>query len=72
MTSDEEIRCGSCGQRWDGRDLEWNGVFKDGFRVDARCPDCQSPEDSAEAEINAATTIYGRDSLGRLTVRPAL
>ncbi|MDQ6854726.1 MAG: hypothetical protein M3046_13715 [Actinomycetota bacterium] len=37
------------------------------------CPDCQTPEENAEAEINEATLDYRRgkiDARGRMTAPP--
>lgn len=43
----------------------WNGIFQQGVITGYLCPDCQSPEENAEAEINLATLDYTRDELGR-------
>lgn len=51
------LRCSRCKRRQ--RTLDgWNGVFRDGVLVAVLCPDCQTPEENAEAEIHAATLDY--------------
>lgn len=48
----------------------WNVEFKAGRPAGAICPGCQTPEENAEAEINAATIDYssGRvDAFGRMS-----
>lgn len=49
---------------------DWNATVKRGVVVGFLCPDCQTPEENAEAVVNEATTIYGRDAHGRFTGRP--
>jgi hypothetical protein len=62
-------RCTRCQRRC--RNPEgWNATLKQGVVVGYLCPDCQTPEENAQAEINEATLKYGRDSFGRVTVRP--
>jgi hypothetical protein len=34
------------------------------------CPNCQTPEENAEAEINLATIDYSVDDQGRMVGRP--
>jgi hypothetical protein len=59
------IRCDRCRRRC--RRLEgWNVVGDKGVIVGHLCPDCQTPEENAEAEIKAATLNYFRDSQGRV------
>lgn len=65
--------CSRCGRRFretapdaDG----WNGTYIKGVLVGAICPTCQTPEENAEAEINAATIEYRADAFGRLVGRP--
>ncbi len=54
------MNCDTCSGRFDdSSDQEqWNGVFDRGRLVGALCPDCQTPEENAEAVINGATTDY--------------
>lgn len=49
---------------------DWNVDVRQGVIVQHLCPACQSPEENAEAEINLATTTYGRDAFGRLIGSP--
>jgi hypothetical protein len=67
-TANEMLTCTRCGTT--GTDHgDWNGQFKSGRVVAIICPACQSPEQNAEAEINAATIVYGTDAFGRLAGR---
>jgi hypothetical protein len=53
------------------RDLDYQlSATRAGVVVGALCPDCQTPEENAEAEINAATLEYQPDPHGRMTARP--
>lgn len=45
---------------------QWNATMKRGILVGSLCPNCQTPEENAEAEINQATTTYSTDAFGRL------
>jgi hypothetical protein len=38
--------------------------------VELLCPDCQTPEEDAEAAVNEATLEYGIDSTGAVRGRP--
>jgi len=38
----------------------WNAVFDRGIFAGVICPDCQTPMENAEAEINLATLDYDR------------
>jgi len=68
MSATDKLTCTQCGTT--GTDHgDWNGQFKSGQVVAILCPACQSPEQNAEAEINAATIEYGTDAFGRLTGR---
>ncbi len=40
-------------------DRSGNVVYEKGHLVGRLCPDCQTPEENAEAEINKATLDYG-------------
>jgi len=50
----------------------WNVTVRAGVPIGHVCPDCQTPQENAEAEINLATTNYfvkdgllmGRPKLG--------
>lgn len=59
------MRCMRCGRR-NRMQPGWNVVMKGGKPVGLLCPDCQTPEENAEAEINMATTTYSRDAFGRI------
>lgn len=63
------IRCDRCGRRC-RRMGDWNATVKRGVVVGFLCPDCQTPEEKAEALVNEATTVYGRDAHWRFTGRP--
>lgn len=60
------IRCDRCRRRYRGHG-EWNVIGRQGAIVGLLCPSCQTPEENAEAEINAATLDYvtGPDGLVR-------
>ncbi|QHN17932.1 hypothetical protein GII35_14040 [Gordonia amarae] len=63
------IKCGRCRRRM--RRLDgWNVELRGGVVVAHLCPDCQTPEENAEAEIHEATLDYGRDDLGRVIGSP--
>ena len=62
------IRCGRCNRRYRGQD-DWNVIGDKGLIVGYLCPDCQTPDENAEAEFNAATLNYSRDSQGRVVAR---
>ena len=65
MSATDKLTCTQCGTT--GTDHgDWNGQFKSGQVVAILCPACQSPEQNAEAEINAATIEYKTDAFGRL------
>lgn len=38
----------------------WNVVYDEGRVVGNICPNCQTPEENAEAEVNAAVFDYSR------------
>lgn len=50
-------RCMRCGRRQRTL-LGWNIVFDKGTPTGHLCPNCQTPEENAEAEIREATTDY--------------
>ena len=43
--------------------------LRGGARVGVHCPDCQTPEENAEAAINEATLEYAMDEQGRPMAR---
>jgi hypothetical protein len=63
------VRCDRCGRRCRSG-AGWNVNLHQGMITGFLCPDCQTPEENAEAEINDATWIYGQDGLGRIIGRP--
>ncbi len=63
------IRCGRCGRRLRNAD-GWNVTLEAGVVVGHTCPDCQTPVENSEAEINDATVVYGRRADGRIVGRP--
>jgi hypothetical protein len=69
------IRCDRCGRLFDlGHDdrNDWNVIARQGEAVGYLCPDCQTPEENAEAEIRAATLDYDTDAEGRIVGRVKL
>lgn len=64
-----KMRCDRCNRRHRGQG-NWNLVFKAGVVIGALCPTCQTPEENAEAEVNASTTAYSRDAFGRTIGTP--
>lgn len=50
---------------------QWNADFADGVPVAFICPACQTDAENAEAEMNAATTVYSTDEQGRIVGRDA-
>jgi hypothetical protein len=58
------IRCDRCNRRYRKQD-DWNVIGDKGAIVGYLCPDCQTPDENAQAEFNAATLNYSRDSQGR-------
>lgn len=63
------VRCSECHRRMRSM-AGWNSVFKAGVVVGNLCPDCQTPEQNAEAEINEATLDYGINALGLIVAKP--
>ncbi|GAA1078068.1 hypothetical protein [Tsukamurella spumae] len=63
------IKCSRCRRRYRGHG-DWNITVKASVIVGHLCPDCQTPEENAEAEIHDATLDYGFDDAGRLVGRP--
>ncbi|MEU5836428.1 hypothetical protein ABZ820_22540 [Streptomyces diacarni] len=66
--------CSRCTRAWwsDSSDHDrWNTVFANGRATGYLCPDCQTPEENAEAEVKEALLDYdhsGTDADGRLRV----
>lgn len=71
------LRCGRCLRRAP-RDLEseaaedWNGQWRHGQLVLVLCPDCQTPDEVAEAEVNAAELRVGTQDGGQFVADPVL
>jgi hypothetical protein len=63
------LRCQRCDRRYRGHGA-WNLVAEQGVVRGALCPDCQTPEEDAEAAIHEATLDYGKLSDGRITGKP--
>jgi hypothetical protein len=62
------IRCDRYGRRCRNPAFvtdEWNATLRQGVVVGYLCPDCQTPEENAEAAIHEATLVNGRDAQGR-------
>ena len=68
------IRCDRCRRKLRNRhaDNGWNVTMRGGFAVGFLCPWCQTPAETAEAEIRDATTVYGNTADGHVTGRPKL
>lgn len=48
----------------------WNIVYSDGDVAGYFCPDCQTADENAEAQVNAATLDYiGADQFGKQLAR---
>ncbi|WP_085104892.1 hypothetical protein [Mycobacterium paraense] len=64
-------RCDRCKRRLRNKNNpDWNVTVRQGVVVGFLCPDCQSPEENAEAVIKEATIDYYQDHEGRLRGRP--
>lgn len=59
-----KVTCSRCGERaLSSKAAGWNVTVKAGRPVGHICPNCQTPEENAEAEINHATIDYNRAKL---------
>lgn len=59
-----KVTCSRCGERvLSAKAAGWNVTMKAGRPVGHICPNCQTPEEDAEAKINDATIDYGRARL---------
>lgn len=67
------VKCARCRRRWRGGD-DWNCTWKGGRPTgEFLCPDCQTPEEHIEAQVNEATLDYTNatfDEAGRWYVKP--
>lgn len=66
-------QCLRCGRPFDEGDDGWNVETRQGRGYGAVCPDCQTPEEIAEAAVKAAALDYGNAAVGsdgRLRVPP--
>ena len=68
-TREPKRSCARCDKRFRGRG-PWNVTLAAGRIAEYLCPECQTPEENAEAEINLATLNYATDALGRIVGRP--
>lgn len=69
----DRLVCSRCGtQKWANRRLSmtWNVIFRQGHVVGMVCPECQTPEENSEAEVNLATTDVFQGPDGRGYWRP--
>lgn len=68
-SNDSCLRCYGHFNEYSASDQRlWNVVVKTGFVVGYLCPQCQTPEENAEAEHNSATFNYDNswlDAYGR-------
>lgn len=68
------VKCMRCQRRMrpGAKDFEfWNIQYRKGVIVGLLCPDCQIPEEYAEAEMNLAISDYStmrQDAFGRWQV----
>jgi hypothetical protein len=62
-------RCERCKKRYRGSG-DWNATVRGGKVVGVLCPDCQTPDENAEAVVNQATLVYGRNAEGQVIGRP--
>ena len=61
------IRCHRCNRRARGAMTGWNANLVKGVIIDYLCPNCQTPAEDLEAQVNEATTTYlGADQFGRI------
>jgi hypothetical protein len=68
--AEKVARCQRCGRRMRS-DVGWNVILEDDVIAAFLCPDCQRPEETAEAEVNDATMdVLGVDDGGKVTMRP--
>jgi hypothetical protein len=51
-------RCARCGRAYDGDAAHWNRVYVRGRAVQMLCPECQTPDEAAQAEERARTIDY--------------
>ncbi|UQE74703.1 hypothetical protein MYK68_18640 [Gordonia sp. PP30] len=58
MNASKVYRCGRCQRRARRTLTGWNVTMRGGRPVGYLCPDCQTPDENAEAEINQATLTY--------------
>lgn len=71
FTPNTTIKCDRCKRRVKFKNAQgWNMTMVRGMIAGHLCPNCQTPEENAEAEINLATTSYGRDAFGRIIGNP--
>ena len=62
----EVLTCDRCGRpNNDVEGEEWNMVIEGGFVVGLVCPDCQTPQENAEAVINESALGCGKHEQGR-------
>ncbi|BDM69926.1 hypothetical protein HEK616_34130 [Streptomyces nigrescens] len=50
-----DIVCDRCKRPMRGGGDGWNAVFDEGYAIGYLCPDCQTAEENAEAEVHEAT-----------------
>jgi hypothetical protein len=62
-------KCERCKKRYRGSG-DWNANLRGGEVVGVLCPDCQTPAENAEAVVNQATLVYGRDASGQHIAQP--
>jgi hypothetical protein len=68
-TMSKALKCSKCGRRFRERAFDaefWNVELHAGIITQVLCPDCQTPEQDMEAQVNEAMLDYSRDASGRI------
>ncbi|MEE8727436.1 MAG: hypothetical protein SOI04_07885 [Bifidobacterium thermacidophilum] len=66
------LKCGKCGRRFRERAFDaecWNVTLHAGIITQVLCPDCQTPEQDMEAQVNEAMLDYSRNPAGQIIAR---
>lgn len=68
-----KITCSRCGRISRAtKAKQWNVTMQQGRLIGYLCPDCQTPEENAEAEINDSITRYGMNAFGQVIGFPKM
>ena len=66
------LKCSTCGRRFRERAFDaefWNVELHAGIITRVLCPDCQTPEQDMEAQVNQAMLNYARNTSGQIIAR---